>query len=384
MRRRAQLLFAAAVLLATTVACVFPLTKPGSLPEPPPTFEPPTPIPPELIGDIGIDEEALVNLYARAIPGVLNIDVAVDMGEGPVLMGSGSGFVIDAEGYIVTNEHVISDADVVWVTFNDGSVREAEISGSDPFSDLAILYVDDIPPGVTPVTFGDSDNLQVGQRAIAIGNPFGQAGTMTIGIISALGRTLPAQASSFGLYSIPEIIQTDAAVNPGNSGGPLLDSNGYVIGVNTAIQTTGSGNMGVAFAIPVNIVKQIAPYLMAGENYPYPYMGITSDTRFTLGQLGLELILPTDRGVLVGSVPAGGPADEAGLRGGEEQVQVMGETIAIGGDIIIAINDHAVIDFPDLIAYLIRETEAGETVTVTIIRDGAEMDIPLELGERPR
>ncbi|MBN1178143.1 MAG: trypsin-like peptidase domain-containing protein [Anaerolineae bacterium] len=391
MLRRSRLLLVTGMLVLATLACIVPTEKVAGPAAPPtalPAYTPiawPTPLPGSVVDPLITDEALLIDIYARAIRGVVNIDVAVTMDDLTSPLGSGSGFVIDTAGHIATNEHVVDQADVFWVTFSDGTVREAELLGADPYSDLAVVYVADMPPGVAPLELGNSSTLQVGQRAIAIGNPFGHAGTMTVGIISALGRTLPAQATtSLGNYSIPEIIQTDAAVNPGNSGGPLLDSSGRVIGVNAAIETTGTGNQGIAFAIPIDIVKLVAPYLIAGESYPYPYLGITSDTRYTLAQLSLVLDdLPTTQGVLISAAPSGGPAARAGLRGGTEQVPVLDTTVTLGGDIITAIDGTPVGSFHDLIAYLIRETQVGQRVTLTILRNGEEMDIPIELGSRP-
>lgn len=345
----------------------------------------PTPLPDSLITEATADDLLLINLYARVTPGVVNIDVAAGTGEEASSLGSGSGFLIDTEGHIVTNNHVVEGADTFWVTFSDGSLREARVLGTDPFADLAVLIVDDLPPSAAPLELGDSDTLQVGQRVIAIGNPFGLQGTMTVGVISALGRVLPTYTTATGgSFSNPDVIQTDAAINPGNSGGPLLDSRGRVIGVNTAIRTTTGGNMGVGFAVPVNTVKRIVPHLIAEGTYHYPYLGIIADNRFTLAQLAYELDLPVTSGVLVSDVEPNGPADQAGIRGGNQSVRVLGTTVRVGGDIIVAIDGHPVQDFGDLIAYLVRETEVGQQVTVTVIRDGKKMDIPVRLGERPR
>lgn len=345
----------------------------------------PTPLPEALIAEATAEERLLIHLYARVNPGIVNIDVAAGMGDEAGIFGSGSGFLIDTEGHIVTNHHVVEGADTIWVTFSDGSLRQARVLGTDPFSDLAVLQVEDLPPGAIPLELGDSDTLQVGQRVIAIGNPFGLQGTMTVGVISALGRVLPTVTTATGgSFSNPEIIQTDAAINPGNSGGPLLDSTGRVVGVNTAIRTTTGGNIGIGFAVPVNTVKRIVPYLISEGAYHYPYLGIVADNRFTLAQLASVLGLPTDSGVLVSSVEPGGPADRAGIRGSNRTVRALGTTLQVGGDIIIAIDGHPVEDFNGLIAYLMRETEVGQVVTVTVLRDGQRMDIPVRLGERPR
>jgi S1-C subfamily serine protease len=381
---------AAGMLALAVVACTLPPLMPEPTPVarttarpslPPAIVATPTPLPEALIEEIAEDELLLINLYARANPGVVNIEVAAGMGEEESPFGSGSGFLIDDEGHIVTNNHVVEGADVIRVTFSDGSVRQAGLLGTDPYSDLAVLLVEDPPPGTVSLELGDSDALQVGQRVIAIGNPFGLQGTMTAGIVSALGRTIP---SGIARFSNPEIIQTDTAINPGNSGGPLLDSQGRVIGVNTAIQSSAAGgSLGVGFAVPVNTVRRIAPALIEQRAYPYPYVGLVSDNRFTLAQLALELDLPTTRGVLVTGVEPGEPAERAGLRGGDREAQVMGTTVVTGGDIIVAIDGYELRDFGDFVAYLVRETEVGQTVTLTVLRDRQELEIPLELSERP-
>ncbi len=394
MKGRSRIWIGLSLLALTALACTvsFPaLSTPslGNTPEqktsPPVVIATPTPLPDSLIAEATAEDLLLMNLYARVNPGVVNIDVAAGVGESASAFGSGSGFLIDTEGHIVTNNHVVEGADTIWVTFGDGSLRQAWVLGTDPFSDLAVLQVDDLPPGAVPLELGDSDTLKVGQRVIAIGNPFGLQGTMTVGVISALGRTLPVYATATGgTFSVPEVIQTDAAINPGNSGGPLLDSQGRVIGVNTAIQTTTGTNAGVGFAVPVNIVKRIVPRLISEGTYRYPYLGIVADNRFTVAQLASELNLPVTHGVLVSSVEPGGPADRAGIRGGNRQARALGTTVTVGGDIIVAIEGDPVQDFNDLIAYLIRETEVGQQVAVTVIRDGQRMDVTVRLGERPR
>ena len=345
----------------------------------------PTPLPESIVAEAMAEEQLLINLYERVNSGVVNIDVAAGIGEEASPFGSGSGFLIDTEGHIVTNNHVVEQADIIWITFSDGSLRQAQVLGTDPDSDLAALLVEDLPSGAAPLELGDSDTLQVGQMVVAIGNPFGLEGTMTLGIVSGLGRLLPARiTASGGYFRNPEIIQTDAPINPGNSGGPLLDLRGRVVGVNTAIRSTVGVNSGVGFAVPVNTVKRIVPHLIEEGEYRYPYLGITADGRFDLAQLAQFLDLPTARGVLVAEVEPGGPADRAGVLGGDREVTVMGSRVRVGGDIIIAIDDYEVEDFSDLIAYLVLRTEVGQVVTLTVLRDGEELRIPVELGERPR
>lgn len=359
-------------------------TEVGRGPTPVVVVATPTPLPQALVRQATAAQELLINLYDRVNPGVVNIDVVAGMGDEASPFGSGSGFLIDTEGHIVTNNHVVEGADQIWVTFSDGSIRSAVVLGADPYSDLAVLRIDDLPPGAVPLVLGDSDQLEVGQEVVAIGNPFGLAGTMTRGIISALGRSLPSEVTSAGgAFSIPEVIQTDAPINPGNSGGPLLDLEGRVIGVNTAIRTLWGGNIGIGFAIPVNMVKRIVPYLITEGTFHYPYLGVIAETDFTLAQLAVELGLPVDQGVLVSSVVAGGPADQAGIRGGNEEAEVWGRRVTVGGDIIVAIDGYTVRDFSELVAYLIRETHVGQEVVLTVVRDGERLQIPVVLGERP-
>ena len=344
----------------------------------------PTPLSEKVVTEIDAQDAPLVNLYQRVNPAVVYIEVLVDDGETLSPLGSGSGFVIDKEGHIVTNNHVVEMADALEVIFSDGSVADAQILGTDPYSDLAVIQVDVSPERLVPLELSDSSTLQVGQRVIAIGNPFGLDGTMTVGIISALGRTLPAQVlEGGGRFSNPEIIQTDAAINPGNSGGPLLDIRGHVVGVNTAIRSATGTNSGIGFAVPVSTVRRIVPVLIKEGVYRYPYLGITYDTRFTMAELAGPLGLPVTRGALIDRVTPGTAADQARLRGGDHEVEVMGTTVNAGGDIIVAIDGYKLRDFDDLIAYLVRETQVGQDVVLTVIRDGENLEISVTLGERP-
>ncbi len=344
----------------------------------------PTPLPEGAIAEVDAADALMINLYQRTNPAVVYIEVLVEEEETRIQIGSGSGFVLDIEGHIVTNNHVVEEADALQVTFFDGTVVDAQVLGRDPYADLAVIQVDVPSERLAPLKLGDSSTLQVGQRAIAIGNPFGLAGTMTIGVISALGRTLPAQVyQESGYFSNPEIIQTDAAINPGNSGGPLLDTRGRVIGVNTAIRSMTGVNSGIGFAVPVDTVKRIIPHLIEEGTYHYPYLGITAKTAFTLAELAGPLGLSVTQGVLIDEVQPGTAAAQAGLRGGDREVEVMGVTLRAGGDIITAIDGYELHSFDDLIAYLVRETEVDQTVVLTVIRDGEEIEIPVTLGERP-
>jgi S1-C subfamily serine protease len=362
-----------------------PTVPPTPTPLPAPVFiATPTPLPEGIIAEVNAEDALLINLYQRSNPAVVYIEVLVEQQGTQVPLGSGSGFVIDMEGHIVTNNHVIEEADAVRVTFFDGSLAEASIVGQDPYSDLAVIQVNVLPERLVSLVLGDSSSLQVGQRVVAIGNPFGLAGTMTVGVISALGRTLPAQVlQDSGSFSNPEIIQTDAAINPGNSGGPLLDTRGRVVGVNYAIRSTTGVNSGIGFAVPVNTLAHIMPHLIEEGSYRYPYLGITSDNRFTVAELMEPLGLPVARGALISEVQPRTAAAQADLRGGDREVEVMGMTVRAGGDIIIAIDGYKLHDFNDLIAYLVRETKVGQRVVLTVVRDGEELEVPVTLGERP-
>jgi S1-C subfamily serine protease len=322
---------------------------------------------------VDVEEQLFIELYKRVSPSVVHIAVTTGSLTGS---GTGSGFVWDTEGHIVTNNHVVESARRIEVRFADDTTAEAEVVGTDADSDLAVIKVDVPARRLHPVVLGDSDTLLVGQRAIAIGNPFGLEQTMTTGIVSALGRVLRQQSG----FSLPQLIQTDAAINPGNSGGPLLDSQGQVIGVTTLIFSSSGTNAGVGFAVPVNTVKRVVPPLIATGRYADPWLGIQGASITSL--LAEELDLPVDQGVLVQSVVEDGPAAKAGLRGGDRQVSFEGALLATGGDIIVAIDDVAVQDMDDLIVYL-ADRSVGQRVTLTVLRDGRQQRIELRLDERP-
>ncbi len=346
----------------------------------------PTPIPDDLIAEADAEEQMLINVYARVNPAVVYIDVSQEDSANSELLdyASGSGFVIDPEGIIVTNAHLIQDADAVRVTFSDGMVLQAEVVGYDTYADLAVLRVTP-PEGVTltAVELGESDDLLVGQRVIAIGNPFGLSGSMSVGIVSAIGRSLPSgEITGTGVFSNPKIIQTDAAINPGNSGGPLVDSHGRVVGVNYAIQSTTGVNSGVSFAIPVDTVKRIVPQIIETGSVEYPYLGISANTQITLADLALEYDFPVTDGVLIATVTPGSGADRAGLRGGDEQVTFRGFDVYLGGDIITALDGYPIHNFDELLGYLVSNVSVGQEITVTIIRDGETLDVPVTIGSR--
>ncbi len=385
------------MLALTSLACTVALfDTPGSTPPPAAVVATPrggqaqeslsTPLPEDVVLEADAEELLLINVYERVNPAVVNIDVSAEVEEGELAeFGSGSGFVLDTEGHIVTNYHVVAEADEVRVTFSDGMVLVAEVLGTDPFADLSALKV--TPPegyDLVPVELGDSDTLKVGQRVIAIGNPFGLSGSMTVGIVSGVGRTLPSGVvTQTGLFSNPLIIQTDAAINPGNSGGPLLDSHGRVIGVNVAIRSTSGLNTGIGFAVPVNTVKRIVPQLIENGRAEYPYLGISTQSGVSLVELAEEFDLPVREGVLIANVTPGSGAAEAGLRGGERMVSFRGGEIALGGDIIIAIDGVPMNNFDELLGYLVSNTEVGQEIIVTIVRDGKTLDVPVTLTARP-
>ncbi len=345
-------------------------------------------------------QSTLENIYQTVGPSVVYIGVVQKQEIGPIPFpffgqeqqppeqyqrGSGSGFVWDTAGHIVTNNHVVEGADKIQVTFADGTTAPASIVGTDRDSDLAVLQVE-TPSGYTlpaPLTLADSTQVQVGQLAVAIGNPFGLENTMTVGFISALGRSLPTGGADGGpSYSIPDVIQTDAPINPGNSGGVLVDAEGRVIGVTSAIVSPVRASAGIGFAIPAAIVQKVVPVLIESGHYTYPWLGIsgTSLDADLADAMGLD---PNQHGALVIEVVPNGPADEAGLRGSSKTVVIDGEQRKIGGDVIIAIEEQPVKDFADLVAYLVNHTEVGQRVTLTIVRDGREQEVTVTLGERP-
>lgn len=306
------------------------------------------------------------------------------------VQAQGSGFVYDKEGHIITNNHVVADATRITVIFSDDTEAEAEIVGTDPGSDLAVIKVDVDPDHLKPVVIGDSDSLQVGQLVAAIGNPFGLTGSMSTGIISGLGRTLPGGATSPSgvAFNIPDIIQTDTAINPGNSGGPLLNLSGEVIGVNTAIQTNGTtfGTTpsfgGISYVVPSNILTQVVPQLIENGEISYPWLGISGTT--LTDDLATAMDLPVEQnGVLVYEVIEDGPAAEAGLQGSDEQTTINGFNAIIGGDVITKMNDQVINNFDDLLTYIVRQTSVGQTVTLEIIRDGETQTVEVTLLARP-
>ena len=332
-----------------------------------------------LPSDLTDEEEVLANLYARTNPAVVNVTIYGQQGEQVEPLGQGSGFVYDESGNIITNAHVIAAADQVEVTFSDGTIRAAEIIGQDPNSDLAVVKVDRLPEGISPLPLGEMSELAVGQSVIAIGNPFGLEGTLTRGIISALGRTIPALTP----FSIPQAIQTDAAINPGNSGGPLLDLHGHVVGVNAQIETggTSNSNSGVGFAIPVNMVQRVVPVLIKEGRYEWAWLGVRGGN--LVPALVEAMKLPVERGAYILEITAGGPAEQAGLRGADNVVTANGQSTPVGGDVVTAIDGQPVNSFDALLIYIALQAEPGQSVTLTILRDGKPQDVRVRLGARP-
>jgi len=328
-------------------------------------------------------EGTLEGLYQQVNPGVVSIRVSTANDE-----GLGSGFVYNKLGHIITNYHVVENADKVEVDFPSGLKVYGNVVGTDLDSDLAVIKVNVAEDALTPLTLGDSDTALVGQTVVAIGNPYGLSGTMTLGIVSARGRVLDSmRQSSSGIYfSAGDLIQTDASINPGNSGGPLLNLKGEVIGVNRAIQTSGqtlsgeAANTGIGFAISSNIVRRVVPSLIATGVYRYPYLGLSS-----LNSLNLTIVdalnLPQNTGAYITDIAAGGPADKAGLRGGSTQTKVNG--LYGGGDLIVAVDGREIKEFSELLSYMAVNKAPGDVITFTIIRGGNRVDVPVTLGERP-
>ena len=301
------------------------------------------------------------------------------------LRGEGSGFVWDKDGHIVTNNHVIEGADKITVIFNDGRMADASVIGADPDSDLAVLGIDVPAEYLQPVTLADSMQLKVGDLAIAIGNPFGQEGTMTTGIVSALGRLLPVESNTLGAsqYNIPDVIQTDAAINPGNSGGVLLNDQGDVVGVTSAIISAVRSSSGVGFAIPSSIVQEVVPALITDGHFDHPYIGI-SGTSLTPDLAEAMNLASDQRGALVILVMPDSPAAQAGLLGSDQQAEIDGEQVQVGGDVITAVNEQPVQRIDDLIAYLYRNGQVGNDLSIKILRDGSEQTLTVTLQARPQ
>jgi S1-C subfamily serine protease len=333
-------------------------------------------------------EAQVIAVYENVSPAVVNITnrgyVYDFFMQAVPQEGSGSGFVYDQEGHIVTNYHVIENAEELSVTLANGKVYDAKVIGVDPTNDLAVIGLNadvDLP---NPIMLADSGNLRVGQFVVAIGNPFGLERTLTTGVISALGRVIQSPEDN---RFIGEAIQTDAPINPGNSGGPLLDLKGRVIGVNSQIISPSQASAGIGFAVSANTVRRVVPELIARGYYPHPWLGATM---LTLTPANANVFrdggmqVPVEAGLLVSEVTPGGPADRAGIRGGDRVMRAGRYQLLLGGDIITAINGKPVGDFQELTVYLETQTKVGDSVQATIVRDGQEQTLAVTLGEQPR
>ncbi len=340
-------------------------------------------------GDLDVehvtDQKSLAEIYERVNPGVVSILVYTSEGG----VGQGSGFVYDREGHIITNYHVIEDSVEIEVTFPSGTRTRAEVIGTDVDSDLAVINVSVDEAILTPLPLGNSSNLSVGDFVVAIGNPFGYSGTMTTGIVSARGRILDSirSAGNGSVFAVGDLIQTDAAINPGNSGGPLLNLQGEVIGINRAIYADASSIFGgtasfsgIGFAIPIDIVKKVVPLLIEEGSYDYPYLGISSQDGLTMAEVEALGFDPSIPGVYVLGVASNGPADQAGIRTGTRTTEYQG--LFAGGDLIIAVDGVRVRNFNELLTYLFMNKAPGDEMLVTVIRNGDERDIVVELGSR--
>lgn len=348
----------------------------------------------------------LEGIYAQVNPSVVNIHVLESAstqqsngrgmplnpnspgGSGqPVLQGEGSGFIWDTQGNIVTNNHVVNGASAIEVIFSDGTALPAKLVGTDVYSDLAVVKVDAPASLLKPITVADSRQVKVGELAIAIGNPYGLSGTMTTGIVSALGRSLSTDtnSSTFGntaSYQIPDVIQTDAAINPGNSGGALVNAQGQLIGVTAAIESSSNSNAGIGFAIPSSIVQKVVPALIKDGKYEHPYLGISAMD--LTAQLAEAMNLKSgQQGALVEEVVANGPAAKAGLLGSTQPATINGQSIPVGGDVIIAVDNQAIHGMDDLIAHLESNTSVGQKIALTVLRAGKEVTLEVTLGARP-
>jgi S1-C subfamily serine protease len=327
------------------------------------------------------DEKNNIAIYEKVADGVVNVtSIAVQMDfffNAFPTQGSGSGSVTDTKGHILTNHHVVANAQKLEVTLADGSKWPAKLIGSDPDNDLAVIKIDAPKEKLKVIPMGDSKNLRIGQKVLAIGNPFGLERTLTTGIISSLGRTIRSEVGTL----MEDIIQTDAAINPGNSGGPLLNSEGEIIGINSAIISPSGGSVGIGFAIPVNTAKRVVPELIAKGYVSYPWIGATIQT--LIPEIAKFLKIKVERGAMIAALEKDGPADKAGLRGGNQRVQVGNMIVIVGGDIVVKADQHDVKTHDELIRY-IREKKPGDTILLKVFRKGNFEEVKVTLGERPR
>jgi len=327
------------------------------------------------------DEKNNIAVYEKVADGVVNVtSIAVQLDfffNAFPTQGSGSGSIIDTKGHILTNYHVVANAQKLEVTLADGSKWPAKLIGSDPDNDLAVIKIDAPKEKLKVIAMGDSKSLRIGQKVLAIGNPFGLQRTLTTGIISSLGRTIRSEAGTL----IEDVIQTDAAINPGNSGGPLLNSEGEIVGINSAIISPTGGNVGIGFAIPVNTAKRVVPELISKGYVTYAFIGATIQS--LIPEMAKDLKLKIERGAMISEVSKGGPADKAGLKGGNQRVQVGNMIVLVGGDIVVKADQKEVKTSDELIHY-IREKKPGDTVLLKVFRKDSFVDVKVTLGERPR
>ncbi len=326
------------------------------------------------------DEENSVSIYRRLNAGIVNITnraVAYDFFFNPIPSNSsGSGFILDSRGHILTNHHVVQGAHRLEVSLADGSKWIAKLVGADPVTDLAVVQIKASPEALTALPLGDSSTLQVGQKVLAIGNPFGLEHSLSAGIISSVRKFVKT-----GATELEDVIQTDAAINPGDSGGPLLDSEGRVIGINTAIFSTSGGNIGIGFAIPVNTAKRVVADILTRGYVVYAYLG--AETQTLTPALARALDLPIDQGAIVVRIARGSPAAKSGLQGGTRQVVIGNAIVVIGGDIVIGAGGVK-IQAAEALRRLIRKHQPGDTMKLEILRQGKRMGLEVKLTEQPR
>jgi len=375
-------------------AVAAPAPAPASAPKIDPSAPPPAPV--------SALETTVEGMYAQVNRSVVNIRVVeqaqsnspnfpqipgfpnmpFQQPQGPqIQQGLGSGFVWDTQGHIVTNNHVVDGATTIEVTFADGVTVPAKVVVTDVNSDLAVIQVDKNADKPVPVQVADSSQVKVGQLAVVIGNPFGLEGTLTVGYVSGLGRSLPVQATDQqgASYIIPDIIQTDAPINAGNSGGVVVDDQGRVIGVTTAIQQSSSG---IGFAVPSAMVQKVVPALINTGHYDHTWLGVSATTLNPDLNSAMKMSAQ-QRGALVVDVMPGSPADKAGLQGSTRQVIINGQQVQVGGDVIVAIDGKPVKTFDDVVTYLADSTQVGQTITLTVLRNGKQVTLNVTLDARP-
>ena len=386
MKRQFHLMAAVSVLIFASLACQSFLPSTTTAPaQTLPTMVAPTAAPILVSAENINQQDALTSLYKNVLPGIVAIQVTTAQGS-----GLGTGIMFDDQGHIVTNEHVVSGQQSIEVDFSSGYKATAQLIGVDTDADLAVIKVDAPASEIHPIPLGDSKILNVGQSVVAIGNPFGLSGSMTLGIISALGRTQDSnrQVSGGGNFSVADMIQTDAAINPGNSGGPLFNLSGEVVGINRSIRTDASNvtgepvNSGIGFSIPINLVKRVVPAIIQNGKFEYPYMGISAlQSELMSLKVINELGLKSMTGVYITGVLSGGPAEKAGMIGASKPTNLPG--LESGGDLVVAIDGHPVKVYDDLIGYLVDNKSPGDQIILTVLRGDQKVDLTLTLTKRP-